>query len=342
MKYRLLSFIWIISAIAKGQPRDFSGINFTKADSVAHFYHGEDLTHLPLLTYKLTHSLPSQAEQFRALYTWVCTNIENDYLSYLKNKQKRESLQGDSIKLDEWNRLFGREVFRKLLKDRKTVCTGYAYLLRKLSTLAGINCKIINGFARTATANVKKLGIPNHSWNAVQLNQKWYVCDPTWSSGELISLDGKTALFTFNYNDGYFLTRPDFFLKNHFPQNSEWALTHTPPEINVFLNAPLVYGAAFKYRLNPVEPESMHIQSAKKDTVWFSFQSSGKIDARKIYIELCSGSHRRLVQPIVMSHKNGVLKLMHRFTKTGYYDLHLKIADDYIVSYTVSVSKRKN
>ena len=32
-------------------------------------------------------------------------------------------------------------------------------------------------------ANVGGTGVANHSWNAVQLNSNWYLCDATWSSG---------------------------------------------------------------------------------------------------------------------------------------------------------------
>ena len=63
------------------------------------------------------------------------------------------------------------------------MCTGYAYLIKELCFLANIESEIIDGYARTVRSNIDALDMANHSWNAVKLNNKWYLCDATWSSG---------------------------------------------------------------------------------------------------------------------------------------------------------------
>ncbi|MGB0177361.1 MAG: transglutaminase domain-containing protein [Owenweeksia sp.] len=338
MKQLLLVLMLNITGIIKGQLTDFPGVNFSRADSIAVLYQGANLSNLPQLTLKLTHNLPTEVEKFRALYTWICRNIENDYLAYQKNKRKRELFRNDSIKLAEWNRSFGKEMFHTLYHEQKTVCTGYAWLLQEMANLAGIPCKIINGYARTSYSNVEQLSTLNHSWNAVKLNGKWYLCDPTWSSGNLYEHWG-TTLFVQEYNEGFFLTDPAFFFRSHYPEDSTWTLLHQKSGSADFLDAPIVYNAAFKHRLNPITPQGMHIQSTKRDTVLFSFRTTGKADVEKIYLELHSGSHSRTAQPTVHTYENGVLVLRYRFTKTGYYDLHLKIGDEYIATYTASVTR---
>ena len=117
MKKNLLIFLTLISGVAQGQLADFGKIDFHKADSIANYYEGETLVNLPILSHKLTVDLATEAEKFRAIYTWVCKNIENDHGAYLKNKVKRTKLQGDDRALEEWNSAFTAKVFRTLLKE---------------------------------------------------------------------------------------------------------------------------------------------------------------------------------------------------------------------------------
>lgn len=84
---------WTIEA----QISDFDNINFENADKTAYAYKGNDLTNLPGLAYNLTHNLSTDVEKFRAIYTWVSTNIESDYNGYRKNHAKRSKLQKDSL-----------------------------------------------------------------------------------------------------------------------------------------------------------------------------------------------------------------------------------------------------
>ena len=50
-----------------------------------------------------------------------------------------------------------------------------------MSAIVGIKVLMVNGFGRTSAVDFSKLTMPNHTWNAVNLNNKWYLCDPTWA-----------------------------------------------------------------------------------------------------------------------------------------------------------------
>src|SRR5690606_27087132 len=107
--------------------------------------------------------------------------------------------KADPEGLKEWNRKSHPRVLQTLLRQHKTVCTGYAFLVKELAYHAGITCEVIDGYGRTPQANIEGDGIPNHSWNAVQLNNAWYLCDATWSSG---TNDPQQAKFIKKYNKG--------------------------------------------------------------------------------------------------------------------------------------------
>lgn len=339
----MIRFLWIlflfITGIAQAQISDFGNVNFSKADSIANHYKGKSLKNLPLLSYNLTNSLPSQVEKFRAIYTWVSGNIENDYWGYVKNKQKRKQLQNDSLALYNWNKSFSPKVFEKLVKEQKTLCTGYAYLIRELANMADISCEIVNGYGKTANSNMdEENSIPNHSWNAVQLDEKWYFCDATWSSG---FFDVDKNEFISEYNDGYFLAEPKLFIKNHYPLDKKWILLDTKPLLSEFLSYPLIYKYAFNYQFIPLEPKTMKMEVTKNEEISFVFEAPDSLKTSTIEIELSSGSAKFSKKPIIERTKDRYLELKYTFEKLGYYDVHIKINNQYLVTYTVRVRRNK-
>ncbi len=333
---RLILFIGFLSFPILAQQSDFSSINFNKADAVANKYKRESLVSLPILSYNLTNTLTTDVEKFRAIYRWVCANIENDYYAYVKNKNARKRFAKDSLKLVIWNEDFTRKTFKKLLNEQKTLCTGYAYLIKELANLADIECEIINGYGRTTDANIGKLSIPNHSWNAVQLNNKWYLCDATWSSG---IYDLSNHSFEFDYNDGYFLTHPNLFVKDHYPLNVQWLLTEKEISITDFLNEPIVYNSTHKNGVIPIEPKKLELEVLLNQEVVFCIKESTPLSIMDLQAETVSGTYKKTSNIVVTRIENNLLEIKCSFKQRGTYDFHLKLNDDYLATYIVKVKK---
>jgi transglutaminase/protease-like cytokinesis protein 3 len=207
-------FVFILFAfyysVSQGQADDFCTTDFHDADSIAERYAAHPLLDLKTLADKLTGPLSTEQEKFRAIYKWVCSNIEADYDLVLLNKKNRVTLHDDQ--LVQWNKDFNKLVFETLQREYKTVCTGYAYLVRQLARHAGLVCEIVHGYAKHAGVNPANVGPINHSWNKIQLNGKWYMCDATWSSGIYSREAGK---FIKKYHDRYFLMDPTLFGQSH-------------------------------------------------------------------------------------------------------------------------------
>ncbi|MFT7251211.1 MAG: hypothetical protein ACI9FW_000938 [Flavobacterium sp.] len=338
IKNILLYLSLFVTIIGNAQSADFENVDFREADKAAISLYGNDLKSLPILAYNLTHSLPSDVEKFRAIFMWVSTNIENDYNYYLKNTKERNRLKKDSIALNNWNKKFSVKVFKKLLKEKKTVCTGYAYLIKELSDLSNIKCEMIDGYGRTVNDNNKDSFVPNHSWNAVWLNNKWYLCDATWASG-VFDLD--KYVFEFNYNDGYFLSNPEMFATNHFPLDSKWLLTEKENKLSEFLKAPFVYRDAFKHEIMPLEPSVMFFEVDQYDEVFFLLKERVPIDVGVISLELVSGSYNESSKPSVIRNEDGFIELKYLFNVRGDYDIHIKLNEDYLFTYVVKVKREK-
>ncbi len=336
---RIFLLTFLFSTLCCGQRSDFPAIDFKEADSIAALYKGESLTNLPVLTHKLTTDLSTPVEKFRAIYTWVSTNIENDYGAYLTTRKKRKKLADDREAYLEWNASFTPKVFAKLIADRKTACTGYAYLIREMASLAGFKCKIVNGYGRTPTLRLNEKSTANHSWNTIEIDGKWYLCDATWSAGRVM-LQENGPEFQNDYFDGYFLADPELFIKNHYPLEIGSSLLSDLPTFKEFLDGPVVYKEAFTLPIVPLYPNKMHIEIAKNDLVSFGFSVPEEFEGKEIRLVLNTGGNDRTVAP-----KSSLVPkkciLDYTFEKTGLYDVHIKIEDTLVATYVVRVKRHK-
>ena len=328
--------ILIFISVVQAQKSDFKHINFDKADSIAHAYQGTSLKNLPLLTYQLTGALDTQVEQFRAIFTWVCFNIESDHDFGETTLRKRKTLKNDSLSFSNWNKQVLPKVFSRLLKNNKTICSGYAYLIKELSNLAGIDCKIVNGYSRNTKRNVGKVDFPNHSWNAVMLDEKWYLVDATLASGYF---DLNTYNFVKNYNDGYFLSAPDLFLKRNFPLKASWMLTSNAPSLDEFVNAPIVYGKTFKHAVIPIAPKVLITNIPIGETLAFKFRMTDQVPLELVKLKIHTGFKTQRIEIDSNKINQGLTEIKYRFTKKGLYNVHLIIDKDIVASYTVRVKK---
>lgn len=327
--------IWMFLALllavmdASAQISDFSMANFKKADSVAFLYPNYPLTDLTGLAYKLTHYFTAEEEKFRAIYKWISINIEYDYALFEENRQKRIKLANQNKDLSEWNAKFTSRVVNVLNKHHRTVCSGYASLLRELCTLSGLNCVIIDGYGRTSQSNIRGAGFANHSWNAVQLNNKWYLCDVTWSSG---AYDIQQQAYVKKFEECYFLANPDLFIRNHYPLNTQWINTNVQPTLTEFLNRPLFYINAFHLGITNAFPDQFDIIVDKGETVKFKFNSEKKIETVSL---VANGLNHK--KSILYDPDEALYTIEHKFSNKGTRAIHILLNDQYTFTYTVTV-----
>lgn len=336
MKRFVFIFITLVGFTSVSQQSDFNNIDFKEADSISVLYNNTALKNLPVLAHNLTFHLDSDVEKFRAIYKWVCLNIEGDYGFYLKTTRKRKKLKNDSLAFTNWNKSLQKKVFKQLVENQKTICSGYAYLIKELASLSGIACEIVNGYSRSPSSQIGALGVANHSWNAVKLNNKWYLVDATLASGYFNVNENK---FIKSYNDGYFLAEPEQFSKSHFPLDLKWLLLDEAIDSNQFVNGPMAYGSSFKYGVVPVYPNTLKIEVFKEGTIPFQLKILKDINLNDVQLSVSNGVTKEVVQNDDFTFVDGILKLNYSFKTRGHYDFHVLIDDEVVVSYAVRVLK---
>ncbi|MCW5520507.1 hypothetical protein J1N09_11690 [Aureitalea sp. L0-47] len=210
-------------------------------------------------------------EKVRAIYSWITNNVAYSYdarstmsISYRSEKERIEKL-----------RQYQERTATITLKTKKAVCHGYSMLFKELCDQLGIPCKIVRGFGKSFLSDIASEFESNHAWNIVTIDDEDYLVDSTWGAGYM---NGNR--FVREVTDVYFLTPPEIFVRNHYPQDSRDSLLNEIIGKEDFLNRPLVYEAGLTdYRLN--KPTSGTLE--RKETHSFEIESEVPISRIRMY-----------------------------------------------------------
>ena len=141
----------------------------------------------------------------RSFYVWIVDNIEYD----------NAAVEHGAERINHSN--------QDVLDRKKAVCQGYSNLFQEMCTYSNIRCEVIIGYSKTPRDAPPDLSAANHTWNAVFLDEKWYLLDATWGAG-----NGKAQ------HEDYFLTDPEMFIIDHLPNDPMWQLLKCPISVEVF------------------------------------------------------------------------------------------------------------
>jgi hypothetical protein len=186
--------------------RDFSAV-----DKHASKFPRQQVKSLDELANDLTAPFPSITDKARAIFVWLHHNIVYDTESFFSGNLKAST--GSST-----------------LSSGRAVCEGYAGLFYDLASRSGVEAKVVSGFGKGYGYSYSPGGtLPkfesNHAWNAVRLDSgEWHLVDACWGAGQVDA----SKTFKKNFNPVYFCCSNDEFGRNHFPENMEMQLLHTP------------------------------------------------------------------------------------------------------------------
>ena len=141
-------------------------------------------------------------EKILRIHDWVAENIYYDYDAYYS------SLGSTFFDAD------------KVYENKRTVCEGYANLMRELIQIQNIPCRKIVGYAlgissknKYWTNDTASITDSNHAWVQAFVDNRWVNIDVTWDSGN----EYRSGQYIYNgiKNHRYFDISDEFLAYNH-------------------------------------------------------------------------------------------------------------------------------
>lgn len=289
------------------------------------------------LAQKLTAPCSTDRQKVKAIFDWIADNIAYNVgtRSNWRQKQVRYHSVAPDTSLD--NKSLNEIVAYQVLRKRVAICNGYARLFKTLCDYAGIQAQVVTGYARTNDTRIGERFKTNHSWNAVQIDSTWHLLDVTWASGYINFADE----FVKQYDGYYFLTPPDLFFRNHYPDNLQWSLLSNPPQLQELKHAPYQAAAFVKYGITSFLPQKGALEAAAGDTLHFTLTVADKENKINIVPEDFFDSTRQndaawaFLAPDSVQ-QDGLIKYTY-IVPEGVSWLHLMYNNDVLLRYKINV-----
>lgn len=337
MKCKLLLFFFFFAHGAMAQPSTANYAFFKNA--------GKNNNLLPpdTLAKQITKNLSTDKEKVTAIFSWITDNIsygiqkQNGFKKNIKHVVTDEYLDSliDSKELNE-------RVAYAVLQSRTAVCNGYARLFKTLCDYAGIQSEIVTGFARSNYGNASSRFRSNHTWNAVKIDSIWHLLDVTWASGYILFGSNE---FVRQYDGFYFLTPPELFIRNHFPEDPRWTLLQEPPTFREFNNTPFKPSAFIKYAITSFKPATGVIDAHLGDTLMFEIKSSDiardmKVAADRDYdsLYITGLNNNAFLKPAATINDTTLYQYMISEPSVAW--LNIVYNDDLILRYRLNIKKQ--
>lgn len=169
----------------------------------------------------ITDGTLTERERVDSIFSWIVNHVDYD----------REAYQ---------NGLSSSEDPQEVICSRKAVCTGFSNLFAALCRFNEIDVRVVTGYARGAGhRDGSEFVAPNHAWNSVKIDGKWYLADVSWASAyrmHLIDSDSETSgiAFPLSTYSTFYLAEPENFVLSHLPEDPVWQLLAHPVSLNTF------------------------------------------------------------------------------------------------------------
>ncbi len=178
---------------------------------------------------QISKDFETDIERVRAAYTWIAYHVQYDIqegnfpsYSYVSEEDRIVKEQKYAAKLS-----------KRVITKKKAVCEGYSYLFKTVCESLQIKTTVVTGASKTLSRDIGRRYNSDHAWNIVTIDNQKYFIDVTWAS----TLNMSKA----DINYYYFMTSPELFILDHYPDIYSNSLLDTKISKKEFLENPLLY-----------------------------------------------------------------------------------------------------
>jgi len=270
-------------------------------------------------------------EKVRAIFRWITEHIDYNVMPFGQRKKIPRQFYKEPDDSNAALPPLNERIAAKVLNTGVAFCDGYSRLFKTLCDHAGIKAEVIYGYARTN--NNRRFAV-NHTWNSVYIDSSWYLLDVTWASG-VVSYGNE---YIRQYNDFYFLTQPDEFIRDHYPEDLQWTLLNDPPVYREFGQSPFRYSGYIKAGVSSYFPARGVIDVAVGDTI--AIELNARKEIRNFFVSESSMPDTAQITKFSPVNTNGE-KLVFKYnitTVTGEW-LYVFCNEELALRYKLNVKK---
>jgi transglutaminase/protease-like cytokinesis protein 3 len=286
---------------------NINSFDYSKSDSIALNTKIESKkVDLCYLSNMLSKELPTQQEKTRAIFRWITSNIKYS--------------TGVSSNAND------------VLHARKASCLGYANLFKEMCSCINIECRIVEGWVKTDVSEInKKIKLPNHAWNIVNISNSYYLFDPTYAASDYILGKKKMA---YSFDSIYFAIDPEFFIFTHYPENKKDQLLEKEMDIKYFRKLPIIFKEFYFLQITTFSPTQGLIKCKAKRPISFEFISLYDIDLSKIGVLL---DDKFNINVMTLTHSDNKYSMSIKISKKGEHILAFYYNEFCFISYKLLV-----
>lgn len=180
---------------------------------------------------KITCEAESNYQKTRAIYQWICDNIDYDTSYSIHDADQ-------------------------CVETHRGVCQAYCELFYHLAKAIGVQVEIISGKTKDSDGNISK---NDHAWLFVYTKpNQGMLLDPTWGAGYV-----ENGRFCRRKNCWlWFDVSPEWMILSHYPDEQSDQLLSDPISWNDFLAMPPVGGSWLEYGL---DSKDLYLMARKGD-----------------------------------------------------------------------------
>jgi len=163
--------------------------------------------------------------QIKSIHDWICDNIAYDTEGFFSGDIRSTA-------------------YRDVLQEGTAVCSGYANLFATMSKMAGFEVYSISGASKGYGYSLftEEEYESSHAWNAVRIQESWYLVDCTWDAGHVRGRD-----FEKRYSTGYLFIPPEGMIYTHYPEEERWQLIEPALSYAQYRRLPELRGEFFTF-----------------------------------------------------------------------------------------------
>ncbi len=171
----------------------------------------EDQSSTESLSRYIRENFSSKTDRLKAVYYWTATQI--DYAT----EQRTTSQYFTSTE----------QLISRTMKSKRAVCHGFSEVFNELAIQLGFESYVVLGYTNQNPGSIRRAG---HAWNAVRLDEDWYLFDPTWGAGHFLLKFNETGnpRYVKDFSAAYFMKRPEDFIRTHMPFDPIWQFRDEP------------------------------------------------------------------------------------------------------------------